>query len=61
LLWVVELPGLSGYESYDPAWHKETLAQLREEAATYLQDTIGRLQVSGAPVSHMVRSRPTND
>lgn len=42
LLRVVELPGLSGYESYDPAWHKETLAQLGDEAATYLQEITGR-------------------
>lgn len=58
LLRVVELPSISGFEGYDPAWHKETLAQLRDEAARYLESVSQRLETEGVPVSHQVVNGP---
>jgi nucleotide-binding universal stress UspA family protein len=58
LLRVVELPSISGFEGYDPAWHRETLEQLREEAADYLEVVDQRLKNEGIPVTHQVMNGP---
>ena len=58
LIQVVELPGISGFEGYDPAWHKETLAQLRKEASVYLEGVDQQLQTSGVSVTHQVVNGP---
>jgi nucleotide-binding universal stress UspA family protein len=58
LLRVVELPSISGFEEYDPAWHKDALADLREEAARYLEDVHQRLQAAGVSVSHRICNGP---
>lgn len=58
LLRVVELPSISGFEGYDPAWHRETLEQLRDEAANYLEEVDQRLKNEGVSVSHQVLNGP---
>ena len=58
LIQVVALPGISGYEGYDPAWHKEALAQLREQASDYLEGVDRRLQAKGVSVARQVVNGP---
>jgi nucleotide-binding universal stress UspA family protein len=58
LLRVVELPSVSGFEEYDPAWHKETLTVLREEATRYLETVRQRLEAAGVRVSHQICNGP---
>jgi nucleotide-binding universal stress UspA family protein len=58
LLRVVEIPSISGFEGYDPKWHKETLAKLREEVSDYLEGVARQLQTAGVSVSHQVVNGP---
>ena len=58
LMRVVELPSVSGFEGYDPKWHKETLGKLREEATDYLEGIDQQLRASEVSVSHQVVNGP---